>query len=54
MEMLKKKMADVAATYKMTTVELCEQIRDYPEPRVAQLTFSTVNPAAYEILSRVH
>jgi hypothetical protein len=48
-----KNMADVASTQKMTTLQLCEQIRADPDPKVAQLVFSKVSPPTYEILSHV-
>lgn len=43
-------MEDAAASDRITTRQLCEQIRDDPATTVSDLTYSKVNPTGYQVL----
>jgi hypothetical protein len=43
-------MEDAAASDRMTTRQICEQIRDDPATVVGNLTYAKVNPTGYQVL----
>jgi hypothetical protein len=43
-------MEDAAASDRITTRQVCEQIRDDPVTAVSDLTYSKVNPTGYQVL----
>lgn len=43
-------MEDAAASERITTRQVCEQIRDDPATAISDLTYSKVNPTGYQVL----